>query len=99
MDSALTKLVATMTSETYQTIAYASETGKWPDGSKLSTAQRAHCLQLVLLWQAEHNSHPQHMTLARGGELTVKTKQQLQQELGIDDSVIPLRLDKLAQTD
>lgn len=99
MESALTSLLATMASETYQSIAKASETGKWPDGSKLSANQRAHCLQLVMLWQATHNDDPQHMTLARGGELTVKSKQQLLQELGIDEAIIPLRLDKLAQTE
>lgn len=95
MDSTFNRLVAMMSKETYQRIASASETGKWPNGAKLSATQRAHCLQLVLLWQAHHNDNPQHMTLARGGEITVKTKQQLKQALGVDESVIPLRLDKL----
>lgn len=95
MTSTFTKLVESISRETYQGIAHASETGKWPDGRQLSANQRGYCLQLVLLWQAYHNDNPQHMTLARGGELTLKTKQQLKHDFGVDELIIPLRLDIL----
>lgn len=87
MSVSLDKILATMTEQVYKKLLVASETGKWSDGSPVGAQQREYCLQLILLWQARHNSEPQHMTLARGGELSINSKQELRQQLA-DQAVV-----------
>ncbi|KFD18807.1 MULTISPECIES: YeaC family protein [Tatumella] len=88
----LENLLAGMTPELYERLVLASETGKWPDGVALTPAQREHTLQLVMLWQARYNDNPGHMTIGKGGEMVVKSKQALKEEFGIDGSVTKLTL-------
>jgi len=76
-------LVASMTPEVYQRLATAVETGKWPDGVALTPEQKENSLQLVMLWQARHNTEAQHMTIDTNGQMVMKSKQQLKEEFGI----------------
>lgn len=92
MSDVLQKMLSEMTPEIYQRLSYAVETGKWPDGVALTAAQREHALQLVLLWQAQHNCQPQHMSLAQGGEMVIKSKRELKQEFGISDEITKIYL-------
>lgn len=92
MNTDLQALLAAMTPEVYQRLATAVELGKWPDGVALTDEQKAHSLQLVMLWQSQHNDRPQHMSIGKGGEIVTKSKQQLKQELGIEDGVTRLNL-------
>lgn len=92
MDKDLQSVLAAMTPEVYQRLATAVELGKWPDGVALTPAQKAHSLQLVMLWQSQHNEQAQHMSIAKGGEIVTKSKKQLKQELGIDDDITRLTL-------
>ncbi len=79
----INELVASMTPEVYQRLATAVETGKWPDGVALTPEQKENSLQLVMLWQARHNTDAQHMTIDTNGQMVTKSKQQLKEELGI----------------
>lgn len=89
----LEEMIASMTPEVYQRLVTAVETGKWIDGVALTPEQKENSLQLVLLWQARHNDNPQHMTIARGGEIVTKSKKQLKEEFGIpDDAVTRIKL-------
>lgn len=81
----LNEMIAGMTEEVYQRLATAVETGKWADGVPLTPEQKENSLQLVLLWQAQHNDNPQHMSVAKGGEMVMKSKKQLKEEFGISD--------------
>lgn len=86
-------MIASMTPEVYQRLATAVETGKWADGVALNAEQKENSLQLVLLWQARHNDNPQHMSVAKGGEIVTKSKKQLKEEFGIgDDDVTHITL-------
>ncbi|CAH0150581.1 hypothetical protein SRABI13_00519 [Erwinia aphidicola] len=86
-------MIASMTPEVYQRLATAVETGKWADGVALTAEQKENSLQLVLLWQARHNDNPQHMSVAKGGEIVTKSKKQLKEEFGIgDDDVTQITL-------
>lgn len=86
-------MIASMTPEVYQRLATAVETGKWADGVALTAEQKENSLQLVLLWQARHNDNPQHMNVAKGGEIVTKSKKQLKEEFGIgDDDVTQITL-------
>lgn len=89
----LDEIIAAMTPDIYQRLATAVETGKWTDGVALTPEQKENSLQLVLLWQARHNDSPQHMTVAKGGELVIKSKKQLKDEFNIaDDNLTHIRL-------
>jgi uncharacterized protein YeaC (DUF1315 family) len=53
-DTSFDQLVATLTPELVATFRRAIETGKWPDGRRLSDEQRATCLQAVIAWEHKH---------------------------------------------
>lgn len=74
-------LLATMTPEIYQRLMTAVELGKWPDGVALTPEQQANCMQMVMLWQSRHNSHPEHMSIGTDGQITMKSKRALLEEL------------------
>lgn len=74
-------LVANLTPEIYQRLKTAVELGKWPDGVPLTSEQRDNCLQMVMLWQARHNHQPEHMSIGTDGQIVMKSKRQLLDEL------------------
>ena len=92
MKSELNAIVDAMTPEVYQRLVTAVEIGKWPDGVALTEEQKEHCMQLVMLWQAQHNHQPQHMSIGVGGELVTRSKRELKEEFGIGDSVTRITL-------
>ena len=63
----LDDIINSMTPEVYQRLSTAVELGKWPDGVALTEEQKENCLQLVMLWQARHNTEAQHMTIESDG--------------------------------
>lgn len=79
----LDQVINSMTPEIYQRLVTAVELGKWPDGVALTPEQKENSLQLVMLWQAKNNTQAQHMTIDTQGQMVMKTKQQLKEELGI----------------
>ncbi|OOE99203.1 YeaC family protein [Salinivibrio sp. IB643] len=79
------QILKVMTPEIYDRLCYAVETGKWPDGTSLNQAQRDQALQAVMLYQSRHNSQPQHMTVAKGGQVTWKSKAELKREFAGQD--------------
>ncbi|MGV3344306.1 YeaC family protein [Enterobacteriaceae bacterium LUAb1] len=84
----IAQLIESMTPEIYQRLVTAVELGKWPDGVSLSAEQKAHALQIVMLWQAKYNENPQHMSIGRDGKVVTRSKQQLKEEWGISDAII-----------
>ncbi|MEL0552921.1 YeaC family protein [Klebsiella sp. B345] len=77
------QMIDSMTPEVYQRLVTAVELGKWPDGVALTEAQKENSLQLVMLYQARHNSDAQHMTIDTNGQMVMKSKQQLKEDFGI----------------
>ena len=51
------------------------------EGTPLSQQQRDSCMQAVMLYQSKHNSEAQHMTVAKGGEVSFKSKSELKNSL------------------
>jgi uncharacterized protein YeaC (DUF1315 family) len=74
------QLIGAITPEAYQRLVYAVETGKWPEGTPLSQEQRDACMQAVMLFQSQHNTEPDHMTVAAGGEICHKSKGELKKQ-------------------
>ena len=77
------QIIDSVTPEVYQRLATAVELGKWPDGVALTPEQKENSLQLVMLYQARHNSDAQHMTIDTNGQMVMKSKQQLKEDFGI----------------
>lgn len=87
------QVINSMTPEIYQRLSTAVELGKWPDGVALTPEQKENSLQLVMLWQARHNTDAQHMTIDTHGQMVMKNKQQLKEDFGIGaTSIATLKL-------
>ena len=76
----INKLLESMTPEVFKNLQYAVETGKWHNGTPLSTEQRSTCMQAMMLYQSKHNKEAQHMTVAEGGEISFKSKTELKKQ-------------------
>ncbi|UJF19854.1 DUF1315 family protein [Vibrio sp. SS-MA-C1-2] len=74
------KLCRSMTPEVYQALQLAVEIGKWPTGEKLTKEQIDACMQGVMLYQSRNNVDPQHLSIAKGGEMVLKSKRELVQQ-------------------
>ena len=74
------QLLSAITPEVYQRLTYAVETGRWPEGTPLSQAQRDSCMQAVMLYQSKHNTAAEHMSVAAGGEICFKSKAELKKQ-------------------
>lgn len=89
----LDEMIDSMTPEVYQRLSTAVELGKWPDGVALTPEQKENSMQLVMLWQARHNTDAQHMTIDTNGQMVLKSKQQLKEDFGIaPKSIATLKL-------
>ncbi len=82
------KLLNAITPEAYARLQYAVETGRWPEGTKLSPEQRDSCMQAVMLYQSKHNSDAEHMTVAAGGEVCFKSKAELKKQFSAEEQDI-----------
>jgi uncharacterized protein YeaC (DUF1315 family) len=70
----LTDYAKNISPSLYEQLKQAVETGKWLDGNKLSVQQKEHSLQLVMAYQSQFNDDPEHMSIAKGGEIHMKKK-------------------------
>ncbi len=77
------EMIKGMTPDVYQRLVTAVELGKWADGVALTPEQKENCLQLVMLWQARNNTDAQHMTIDTQGQMVMKSKQQLTEDVGL----------------
>ncbi|MGR5235646.1 YeaC family protein [Vibrio alfacsensis] len=82
------QVLKAITPEVYDRLIYAVETGRWPEGTTLSKQQRDSCMQAVMLYQSKHNTDAQHMTVAAGGEISFKSKQELKKQFSEDEDDI-----------
>ena len=48
------ELIDTLSPELYQRLKRAVETGRWPDGKRVSPEQRESALQAVIAWGEKH---------------------------------------------
>lgn len=90
-----------MTPEIYERMKNAVETGRWPDGNKLSAAQLENAMELVMVYQAKRLKQDDHFTIAPSGELLMKTKGDFRAELRLraGADIARFNLDEAAQDD
>ncbi|MDO6620698.1 MULTISPECIES: DUF1315 family protein [unclassified Shewanella] len=76
----INKVIDEMPDEVYQRLRAAAETGKWEDGTVLSSEQKESTLQVVMLYQARKLTQTDHFTIAAGGEINELSKSQLKKQ-------------------
>lgn len=89
-------LIGSMNQEIYERLVQAVETGKWPDGNKLTDEQRENSIQLVMAYQARYANSEETFTIGTNGEIVTKTKRELKEQFK-NDSGEPIARFKLDQ--
>jgi hypothetical protein len=74
------KLVNTISPEIYERLKYGAATGKWPDGTPLSSAQKEQTVQLVMMYQAKIEKSNEQFTVGEDGQMVQKSKAELKKE-------------------
>ncbi|PSJ43856.1 YeaC family protein [Zobellella taiwanensis] len=86
--SSFQQAIAAMPREVYERLKTAVELGKWPDGAPLTPEQKDTTLQAVLAWQSLHNDTPDFMTIAKGGEIVMKSKAELRRQFRDEQEIV-----------
>ncbi|AOW75457.1 hypothetical protein A3Q34_00320 [Colwellia sp. PAMC 20917] len=73
-------LVDDMSEEMYLRLKCAAETGKWPEGTIVDTAQKTSALQITMAYQSRHLNSDQILSVGADGLIVDKTKRQLKSE-------------------
>ncbi|MGM0905405.1 MAG: YeaC family protein [Pseudomonadota bacterium] len=89
-------LIKAMNQEVYERLVHAVETGKWPDGNRLSDEQRENSIQLVMAYQARYASSGEAFTIGANGEMVTKTKRELKEQFKDtpEESIARFKLDE-----
>ena len=80
-------LVNNLTPELFERLQYGASTGKWPDGTPLTEAQKEQTVQLVMLYQAKVAKTNEQFTINAEGEMVQKSKRELQQEFTKENEI------------
>lgn len=80
-------LVNNLTPELFERLQYGASTGKWPDGTPLTEAQKEQTVQLVMLYQAKVANTNEQFTINAEGEMVQKSKRELQQEFKKENEI------------
>ena len=80
-------LVNNLTPELFERLQYGASTGKWPDGTPLTEAQKEQTVQLVMLYQAKVAKTNEQFTINAEGEMVQKSKRELQQKFKKENEI------------
>jgi uncharacterized protein YeaC (DUF1315 family) len=80
-------LVNNLTPELFERLQYGASTGKWPEGTPLTEAQKEQTVQLVMLYQAKVAKTNEQFTINAEGEMVQKSKRELQQEFKKENEI------------
>ncbi len=80
-------MVQGLTPETYEKLKSAVEIGKWEDGTSLTEEQRESSLQLVLAYQALVLDSNEPFTIAGDGQMVMKSKKELREEINNNNEI------------
>ena len=69
-ESTLEKMLEALTPEIIESFRLAIEISKWPNGQRITDAQRATCMQAVIAWEHKHLPENQRTGyIAKGSKL------------------------------
>ena len=80
-------LVNNLTPELFERLQYGASTGKWPDGTPLTEAQKEQTVHHVMLYQAKVAKTNEQFTINAEGEMVQKSKRELQQEFKKENEI------------
>lgn len=80
-------LVSSITPEVFERLQYGASTGRWPDGTELTEAQKEQTVQLVMLYQAKVAKSNEQFTINENGEMVQKSKRELQKEFKAENEI------------
>ena len=83
----LVHLVENMSEDMYLRLKCASETGRWPEGTKVDEQQRQSALQITMAYQAKHLNSDEMMTIGADGNMVIKSKAELKQQFSQPDLI------------
>ncbi len=89
-------LINSMTPEVYERLVQSVETGRWPDGNKLTDEQRENSLQLVMAYQARFGNSDEAYTVGPDGNIISRSKRELKDQCRSDNdtgSIARFKLD------
>lgn len=75
------ELLASITPDTFERLVAAVETGRWPDGVKLTDEQRENTIQLVMAYQAKYCPSDEPFRIGADGLLVTRSKQEMRQQV------------------
>ncbi|MFT5164541.1 MAG: hypothetical protein ACI9FJ_003143 [Alteromonadaceae bacterium] len=76
----INELVKNITPAVYENLRVAVETGKWPDGNRLTQAQKDNTLQLVMAYQSKVLKSQEHFTVGEDGHIVNRKKDELKNQ-------------------
>ena len=82
----LIQLVDSLSHEMYLRLKCAAETGKWPEGTPVDSAQQTSALQISMAYQSRHLNATEFMSVGADGEIVTKTKRELKKEFSQSES-------------
>lgn len=71
------QLVENLSTDMYERLKHAAETGKWPEGTPVDEPQRNTAIQIVMAYQAKKLQSDENMTVGADGNIITKTKREL----------------------
>ncbi len=95
----LEHLIHTITPELFERLKYGAATGKWPDGTALSDAQKEQTVQLVMLYQAKVEQSNEQFTIGSDGHMVQKSKSELKKEFPSQNDNVSNEIARFSQND
>ncbi len=89
------QLVQSLTHDTWLSLRQAVETGKWPDGTKLTEEQRENTMQLVIAYQSQVLKSKEHFTVGEDGNLIHKSKSELKRQFKQEEDIARFNQDDI----
>ncbi|AIY65701.1 YeaC family protein [Pseudoalteromonas piratica] len=80
-------LVNSLTPEVFARLEYGASTGKWPDGTPLTDAQKEQTVQLVMLYQAKVAKSNEQFTIGEDGQMVQKSKAEMKKEFNPQNEI------------
>ncbi|MFI3247290.1 MAG: DUF1315 family protein [Ferrimonas sp.] len=79
------QMIDALTPELLERLRLGVETGRWPDGTRLTDKQRESAMQAIMYWEATHQDNQGHLTINRHGQINQLSKKEQQRQFRHDD--------------
>ncbi|NRA84703.1 MAG: DUF1315 family protein [Gammaproteobacteria bacterium] len=88
------QLIKAMSPAVYEILKQGVEIGKWPNGERLTDAQRIQATQGMMLYQATHLAQTDHYTIGKNGVFNNHSKSQLKRQFKDEEEIVRVNVNK-----